>query len=86
MDVRQRGAPGVTVGFRPRALDHTNRLAILRSVDELSDEAAVSRGAAHSHVALDRENEEVRPSPPSNAWAGPASRRRARLCSVGVQG
>lgn len=47
------------VGVRPRALDTSCRLAILRSVDELSEDATVSRAAAHSHVALDRENEEV---------------------------
>jgi hypothetical protein len=53
--------PGArAIGFRARTVDVNVRLGLLRSADELSEEAAVSRVAAHSHVALDRENEEVR--------------------------
>ena len=74
-----RGAPGLmaanpgarAIGFRARTVDVNVRLGLLRSADELSEEAAVSRVAAHSHVALDRENEEVRISPPT-AVPGPA--------------
>ena len=60
------------IGFRARAVDVNVRLCLLRSADELSDEAAVSRVAAHSHVALDRENEEVRISAPLAVPAGGA--------------
>ncbi len=52
------------IGFRARPVDINTRLVIIRSPEEradLGEEATVSRQAAHSHVALDRENEEARP-------------------------
>ena len=46
--------------FRPRPLDTTRQLNIVRDVKELDDgEQKVSRDIVHSHEALDKDNEEV---------------------------
>lgn len=48
-------------GFRPRPLDTTRQLNIVRDVKELDDgEQKVSRDIVHSHEALDKDNEEVK--------------------------
>jgi len=53
-------------GFRPRPVEITQRLLVLRSTDELDSDAAASRPAAHGHATLDGSNEEVRrPHPPA---------------------
>lgn len=47
-------------GFRPRPLDTTRQLNIVRDIKELDDgEQKVSRDIVHSHEALDKDNEEV---------------------------
>ena len=66
------------IGFRARAVDVTTRLAILRSMEELAEEATVSRVAAHSHVQLDRENEEVRHKLAAADWRAARWRARSR--------
>lgn len=48
-------------GFRPRPLDTTRQLNIVRDIKELDDgEQKVSRDIVHSHEALDKDNEEVK--------------------------
>ena len=47
--------------FRPRPLDITKQLAIVRDLEDLdSADGLVSRDVTHNHEALDKENEEVR--------------------------
>ena len=47
--------------LKARPVDVGLRMQILRSVDDVMEDATVSRFIAHGHQHLDRENEEVRP-------------------------
>ncbi|KAL3160983.1 hypothetical protein ABBQ38_009373 [Trebouxia sp. C0009 RCD-2024] len=52
---------GSRTSFRPRPLDTSRQLNIVRDVKELDDgEQKVSRDIVHSHEALDKDNEEAR--------------------------
>jgi hypothetical protein len=56
--------------FRPRPLDLSKPLPIVRDVRDLDNaEALVSRDVTHNHETLDKENEQVR------GGASPAHRR-----------
>jgi hypothetical protein len=47
--------------FRPRPLDLSKPLPIVRDVRDLDNaEALVSRDVTHNHEALDKENEQAR--------------------------
>jgi hypothetical protein len=46
--------------FRPRPLDINQKLAVVRDPKEALDDISATRAVHHSHVALDKDNDEVR--------------------------